>query len=132
MTMECGHAYRYATDGDGLWPMPGRRQLAGATPGRWKRPAIFMPRAASRIDLEITGVRVERLQDISEEDCYAEGIDTEGAAYNEGENYVNAGSPVPAARWAYNTLWEDINGKGPCHWEANPWVWVVEFRRIQP
>jgi len=129
LTLECGHEYAYAADGHSSAP---HRRSAGTTPCWWKRPAIFMPRAASRIDLEVTGVRVEQLQRISESDCYAEGIDTEGAAYNEGENYVNAGSPVPAARWAYNTLWEEINGKGPYHWEANPWVWVVKFRRNRP
>jgi len=101
----------------------------------WKRDqlnSIHCPRGLSRIDLEVTGVRVERLNRISEDDCYAEGIDTEGAAYNEGENYVNAGSPVPAARWAYATLWDQINGRGPHHWNANPWVWVVEFERAKP
>jgi len=131
MTLECGLSYLYAADNPRPQTLGGKRN-GGVTPKWWKRPAIFMPRAASRIDLEVTGVRVEQLQCISESDCYAEGIDTEGAAYNEGENYVNAGSPVPAARWAYNTLWEEINGKGPHHWAANPWVWVVEFRRIRP
>lgn len=125
---------QFEADGDQCnWMSVGTPTYPTTSPQAGKlRPGIHMPRWASRIDLEVTGVRVERLKDISEEDCYAEGIDTEGAAYNEGENYVNAGSPVPAARWAYNTLWEEINGKGPYHWEANPWVWVIEFRRIKP
>lgn len=111
----------------------GSLTVADAWP--WKRsylPPMHCPRGLSRITLEITGVRVERLQDISEDDCYAEGIDTEGEAYNEGANFVNAGSPNPAARWAYASLWESINGRGPHHWNANPWVWCVEFRRIKP
>jgi hypothetical protein len=122
MTVECGKTCLYAADAPRPQPLGGKRD-GGVTPKWWKRPAIFMPRAASRIDLKVTGLRVEQLQRISESDCYAEGIDTEGIAYNEGENYVNAGSPIPVARWAYNTLWEEINGKGPHHWSANPWVW---------
>ncbi|PVX75595.1 hypothetical protein [Paraburkholderia unamae] len=90
----------------------------------WK-PSIHMPRDCSRITLEITGVRVERLKQISSDDCFAEGIDVEGADYNEGESYANAGSPVPPERWAFSGLWNSTGGD----WEANPWVWVVEFRR---
>jgi hypothetical protein len=92
------------------------------------RPSIHMPRTASRILLDITGVRVERLKQISLDDCWAEGIDPEGADYNEGENYANAGSPVPPERWAFSALWNSTGGD----WEANPWVWVVEFKRIAP
>lgn len=79
---------------------------------KWK-PSIYMPRKASRIDLEITGIRVERLHDISEEDCRAEGIIITDAL----------------TLWrAYQSLWESINGKSS--WGLNPWVWVIEFRRI--
>ena len=81
------------------------------------RPPIHMPRWASRITLEVTGVRVERLQDISSEDSLAEGIyPTSTGLY--------PGSP----RAAYRNLWEEINGPGS--WDTNPWVWVVEFRRL--
>ena len=82
--------------------------------GRW-RPSIHMPRWASRITLEITDVRVERLQDISNEDAVAEGI----------------GTPCDmryAALDAFKPLWESINGHDS--WEATPWVWVIEFKRI--
>lgn len=82
---------------------------------RWT-PAIHMPRAASRITLEVTGVRVERLQHISETDTVAEGIPA-------GEV-----SPDDAGRFAYRLLWESLHGPGS--WDANPWVWVVEFKRI--
>lgn len=81
---------------------------------KWK-PSIFMPRAASRITLEITGVRVERLRDISPHDALAEGV---------GHNTM--GNPAVD----YQNLWESINGPGS--WEANPWVWVISFRRIKP
>lgn len=84
----------------------------------WK-PSIFMPRWASRINLEITGVRVERLQEISEADAKAEGVDAIPSA--------------PAAlthRTSFAGLWNKINGKKH-PWESNSWVWVVEFKRVQ-
>lgn len=86
---------------------------------KWK-PSIFMPRAFSRITLEIVGVRVERLQDIGEEDARAEGC-----------NEPSSRAMMQDARpWqtAYRLLWESINGKGS--WDANPWVWVITFKRI--
>ena len=84
---------------------------------RW-RPSIHMPRAASRILLEITNVRVQRLQEISGPDCWAEGI---AAAGWDCERY---GSVVECFR----DLWESINGSGS--WDANPWVWAITFRRL--
>lgn len=99
---------------------------------KWK-PSIFMPRRLSRITIEITDVRTERLQDITEQDAIAEGIERapESAADATGwkdyrGGYVGQGSCD--ARDSYRTLWESING--PESWAANPWVWVVEFRRI--
>ncbi len=78
---------------------------------RWRSP-IHMPRWASRITLEVTGVRVERLQDISTSDCWDEGIQA---------------SPDVDPWHEYRGLWESINGPGS--WDANPWVWVIEFTR---
>ena len=98
-----------------------------AHPMKW-RPSIFMPRIASRILLEITDVRVQRLQEISEEDARAEGVtDFAGRWWD--------GSPVVCGKWnapseAFAALWESINGTGS--WEANPWVWVITFRRLEP
>ena len=93
---------------------------------RW-RPSIHMPRWASRILLEIVSVRVERLQDISEDDARAEGIAYserfEGYCTGEAEHF-NSHDP----RQSYFSLWEAINGAGSV--AANPWVWVVEFKRI--
>lgn len=97
---------------------------------RW-RPAIHMPRHLSRITLEVTAVRVERLQDISEADAIAEGVvehqtlRTGTRACNLDGGMMHACGPVPV----YRTLWESINGPGS--WDANPWVWVVEFRRFE-
>lgn len=101
------------------------------------RPSIHMPRAASRITLEITGVRVERLQDISEADAWAEGC-IPGTLDDYGRPFP-AEVPHPSgngwqgwdcARDWYADLWEDING--PDSWEENPWVWVVEFKVMKP
>lgn len=80
---------------------------------KWK-PSIHMPRAASRIDLLIKDIRVERLQDISKADCMAEGMS--------GLQDIHAG-------WhqSYAGLWEKINGKNS--WDENPWVWVIEFEK---
>ena len=79
-------------------------------------PSIHMPRWASHITLEVTGVKVERVQDISEDDCKAEGVPWH-------ESY-----PVPAAKY-FAMLWDEINRKR-APWESNPWVWVVEFERV--
>ena len=86
---------------------------------RW-RPSIHMPRWASRITLEVTDVRVERLQSISEEDALAEGVDP----------LEWSGGPANAdARAAFRELWESINGKR-APWATNPWVWAISFRRL--
>jgi hypothetical protein len=104
------------------------------------RPSIHMPRWASRITLAVTDVRVQRLQDISEEDAQAEGVTRIGREYpsfadpdsdwhrapnlwtvEDGLGSTNA----PTAGGAYRMLWELINGPGS--WDANPWVWAVSF-----
>jgi hypothetical protein len=105
-------------------PMPG---WAGR-----KRSSMFMPRLFSRITLEITDVRVQRLNEISDEDCIAEGID-----YDKGTmhcaNYLDLKDDERIGRWlgpkgSYASLWEKINGKGS--WDANPWLWCLSFRMI--
>ncbi len=115
-------AWHYAADLT-ILPKLRDRELANfltqRSPFGWEsynwRPSIHMPRAASRIALEVTGVRVERLHQISRGDAMAEGCPF--ANMQDGE------SPV---RW-YEYLWRAING--PDSWDANPWVWVVEFRK---
>lgn len=108
----------------------------GGEAGKW-RPSIHMPRWASRITLEVTGVRVERLQDISEDDARAEGIrevTKDGVVkkycvYDLGDHSSTPWGQMPRrAVAAYAALWNDINGKGA--FLLNPWVWVVEFRRL--
>ena len=91
------------------------------------RPSIHMPRWASRITLEITGIRVERLQEISEVDARAEGIADEAAdKVLQMAEAMNQREPSPYAS-AFETLWQSIHG--PDSWDVNPWVWVVEFQR---
>ncbi len=103
----------------------------------WK-PSIHMPRRASRITLEVTGVRVERLQEISYEDSIAEGIGNMASLCDEMDpswrNIAGETTEVVARRlrWPqreFKNLWTSINGAGS--WEANPWVWVVEFQRMR-
>ena len=98
---------------------------------RW-RPSIHMPRWASRLTLEIVGVRVERLNEISEEDAIAEGIERDAAEFKN-YNVKDVAFPwiggVGAASASYSSLWESINGPGS--WEANPWVWVLEFKPVE-
>jgi hypothetical protein len=90
---------------------------------RWK-PAIHMPRWASRIALEVTRVRLERVQSITEYDARAEGVDTGPTV---GEVYRLADGRVDA-RSVYADLWDTINGKGS--WASNPWCWAYDFKRI--
>lgn len=139
----------YGQPGDRLWvretwaygihAMAAKRDEAGpfvyaadGTPqgrlcDRW-RPSIHMPRSACRIRLEITDVRVEHLQDITEANAKAEGY---APAWLDADDNttVHAEAP-PTYRRGFARLWRDING--PDAWEANPWVWVVEFRRMEP
>lgn len=90
--------------------------------GMGYKPSFHMPRWASRILLEITAVRVERLQDISQEQAMAEGVlSCESALDPDGNGY----SPYEL----FSALWVSINGHDS--WHANPWVWVVEFKRVE-
>jgi hypothetical protein len=96
--------------------------------GPW-RPSIYLPRWASRITLEVTGVRIERLMEITPEDAGREGIGLVGTddalgigLYGVGD--ITAPSPVEAFR----KLWESIHGTGS--WELCPWIWVISFRRV--
>jgi len=102
---------------------------------KWK-PSIFMPRDASRLTLQITAVRCERLQDISDADCLAEGILTSkdrGLGAGGFRNYARPDDYFAAYAFcepgnSYRSLWEKINGKPS--WKRNPWVWVVAFKKV--
>lgn len=102
--------------------------------GRRWTPSIHMPRWASRITLEVIGVRVELLQSISDEQCIAEGIErdqTYPTLWRRGrlEGDQNTVNVTGFPKLAFRSIWEAING--PANWKANPWVWVVEFKRIE-
>lgn len=91
------------------------------------RPAIHMPRWASRITLELTGVKIERLKDISEEDAKAEGCGP--TIPDDVKDHPLAKHIGPNPRNHFAAVWERINGEtGPGSWEDNPWVWALEFR----
>lgn len=106
--------------------------------GKW-RPSIHMPRWASRISLEVTEVRVERVQDITEEDARAEGVerirewDEDDMAVDPyGPDNHGYAPPLSSYRRSFELLWDAINGKRPgCAWDANPWVFAISFRRIE-
>ena len=114
------HAWRYKADAEvEQVQVFGRRDLkTKAELYKWKSP-IFMPRWASRITLEITGVRIEQLHDISEEDAKAEGVEI---------------SQMPDVfhpyKTEFRTAWNKLHGK-KAPWESNPWVWAISFKRIE-
>lgn len=143
------HSCPYGQPGDRLWvretfAIYGDRKMAAihyradhphhvGHKGMGYKPSIHMPRWASRILLEITDVRVERLQDISDEQAEAEGI--EGCIPSCQGPYDEHGNPECDCmnltyKQSFQALWESINGRKS--WDANPWVWVVEFKRIEP
>ncbi len=93
----------------------------------WK-PSIHMPRWASRITLEVTSVRMERLQEISLEDCKAEGIGPMEICCPAGQHAAQS-AIERAYKAAYKLLWNSIYGEGS--WAANSWVWVIEFNRLK-
>ena len=140
---------RMLIDGADTWPKieydqnltePNREEFRA---WGWKRrPSIHMPRWASRITLCVTGVRIERLQEISTSDAMAEGlkivefsrpprlgvpgISAKVAMY--GESY---GKSTSSAVRAFRSLWDSINAKRGHGWDANPWVWVIEFEVVK-
>ncbi len=137
-------------DGDGFQEY----RKDGTVASHWKSP-LFMPRWASRITLEITDIRVERLQDITEDDAIAEGIISDDEyAYRAGEENL---FPCPRCKGygvhgafgndysiteidcthcntpkkRYRIIWDSLNAKRGYPWESNPWVWVISFKRIK-
>lgn len=101
--------------------------------GDWTKPkpGMHMPMWASRITLEISDVRVQRLQEITEDDARAEGI-TDGGCLNCGNPELCCGclNPRPDARDAFANLWMSING--PDSWDENPWTWALSFKVVTP
>jgi hypothetical protein len=96
--------------------------------GRW-RPSIHMPRWASRISLEIVKVRVERVQDISEEDAIAEGMEQQ-FRLSVMQNGVRDYKIPLSYRGGFANTWNEINSKRGFGWDKNPWVWVISFKQV--
>lgn len=94
---------------------------------KW-RPSIHMPKAAARIWLEVVSVKVERLQEISDEDRLKEGIRVTAP---KAEDLLNDYKTAEMGKHAFIDLWDSINVKSGYDWDANPWVWVIEFDREQ-
>jgi len=112
----------------GISPQPDRvvYQANGGDQYPFWRPSIFMPRWASRIQLRITNVRVERVRDISVEDAYAEGV--RNPFYGRG----TVGGDFSVVNVMFPELWDSINAKRGHSWQSNPWVWVIEFEKVKP
>ncbi len=146
---------KYSADGEPVLYSGSDNPEYDGTVAHWdyprrSRPSIHMPRWASRILLEITDIRVERLQDISDAQCIAEGIHpvpkTHEHAHQFWRDYHLSGDGTLCVRTpkdSFESLWCHVAGgsfpKGaaayqasPHSWDANPWVWVVEFKRVQP
>ncbi len=121
----------YRADGempDVQWHHEGDKQKV------WWTPSIHMPRQSSRILLEIVSVRIEKVQDISPGDAIAEGVERSVTGdgwrrYSDPETESVGLPPCQYPRHSYRSLWEHINGAAS--WDENPWVWVVEFKRIE-
>lgn len=114
----------------------------GKSPLPWQ-PAIFMPRWASRITLEVLSIEVQRLQEISRDEAFQEGIEAVDpyriqpdlppgfpAAFRDYQDDGNFFTADPVA--SFRSLWDSINAKSGFGWKRNPFVWVIEFKRVQP
>lgn len=117
-----GAAMNYAHDDDGYFI---EAQDWNLNLVKW-RPSIHMPRWASRITLEVVDVRVERVQEISDEDVLAEGVSASQAV-----GVVVPGSDITYPSLMFRDLWNSINAGRGFGWDADPWVWCVEFKRVE-
>lgn len=118
-------AQQYNHDDAGIYVYRADMDCPPPRYGKWC-PSIHMSRNESRITLEVTGVRVERLQDISESDAIAEGLIRYGEGFRYAPDFPWFANPVAAFR----SGWDKQNR--PATWAGNWWVWVIEFRRVEP
>lgn len=132
----------YTDEGEGDPCDLGRKVANYAEVASW-RPAIHMPRHACRLWLEVVSVRVERVQDITEADAIAEGIEPHGVTSFDsamrpqghgwkdysGKEFVGGAGYYTSPIDSYRSLWDSINGKGS--FKANPWVWRIAFQRTE-
>ncbi len=142
----------FGTPGDRLWvketfaQLPGYIEIAYRAdfekftddncfrwPPKW-RPSIHMPRALSRITLEITDAYPEQVQDITEKDAWAEGMEALDGSFNEAALCATAKRYdlcVEDSRCIYAHLWDSLYAKRGLGWDVNPWIWVVKFKRTE-
>lgn len=121
-----------------VFKQPQRRPPDRTHLGYHRRPSIFLPTGMHRIDLEVTEVRVERVRDISEDDAVAEGVSgwscmcgQYGDGRHDSSDLDHPHGPIPMdASRIFADLWDSINKARGFGWEANPWVWVVGFKRV--
>lgn len=99
-------------------------------PPKWQSP-LFMPREYSRLTLEIVTIRVGHVQEITERDAIAEGVKVITVNIPDPEKGFNRGDPLESYSDVYALLWDSLNAKRGYSWASNPWVWVVEFKRVE-
>jgi hypothetical protein len=125
-------AYRATCDDEGRFEYANTRgELLVLRVTKWTSP-IYMPRWASRITLEIADVRVQRLQDMSEDDARAEGVDgPHFGRWNGTDGAIVPAADEPPRPWAHSfaVAWQEVHGDGA--WFANPWVWALTFKRVE-
>jgi hypothetical protein len=128
---EEGIKYFYRADGEVT------EQLDLRLDDKWK-PSIYMPRDAARIFLKVTDVRVERVQDITEEDAKAEGVIlnceylmNKGCSRGCVDNHNPTECGVDRHKIMFKELWDDIRAKRGYSWDSNPWVWIISFERVE-
>lgn len=122
--------YFYRADGEEI-DMPtiyGETIKYGKADGLKWRPSIFMPKEACRLFLKVTNVRVERLQDITDDDAWKEGFERDFPFCEKTE--CDTCLDECSARYKFNKLWDNLNAKRGYGWDTNPWVFVIEFKRV--
>jgi hypothetical protein len=117
----------YKNGQQAVFDVDSKEALYFAGKARWK-PSSHMPRKLSRLLLEVKGVRAERLRDISEEDAKAEGVSNISYMLSPNE-VVRLGESAAVTRFC--SLWDTLNARRGFSWDSNPWVWVIEFERIE-
>jgi|SRR5476651_2803927 len=126
LTQQRGYSYQFSRPDD-----YSSRTREDPNPTWWLRPSLFMPRRASRLEVEVTDVSIERLRDISDEQARAEGFspmyDGIHTYFVNHLAYPNTGMSITAVI-AFAVYWQSLNGADS--WDENPWVWVVSFRRL--
>lgn len=130
-TLAAGKGYHYYETPPPDYARAAKKNRADSTSAWWRRPSIFMPRAACRINLKIKAIRIEPLHEITDSDALKEGVQLPVNAENGNPLIPLTGAYVPKGwnpREFFALLWHEINGAES--WNSNPWVWVIDFERV--